>query len=499
MNRLLSIFVLGLLLTACAAAQPLALRLGGEANDYGKDITVDREGNIIVVGYVAGKVDLDPGAGERVVTARGVSDICIVKFDAAGRFKWGFVVGGVGADMPHTAACDAAGNIYVTGYFSAEVYFDPARKATPLVSVGKRDVFVAKYGPDGAHKWSFGFGSTEDDEGMDLALDDRGGLCVTGVLRGSARLDPRGAGGAVMGAGNENVVLARYDTDGAYQWGFTLGGPENDQGCAVRCAAGGDVLLSGLFSGAVDFDPGAGEARCVSNGATDVFVARYSSGGEFRWARSFGGKESDFAAPGGMALDAQGGLLVTGRFRDRVAFGSEKTPTVCVSRGADDVFVARFDGAGKPGWMISMGGPRGDGGHRVACDSKGNVIVGGWFRDTAAFDPATGKGQLTARGKEEGSDGFIAKYDHAGGYAWAFGFGGPGAPPRSPTGLPVGGIVAGLAMDSADRILCTGRFLGAADFAPGPRELPLVSAGGSDVFILRLTPEGELETEGAKK
>ena len=78
---------------------------------------------------------------------------------------------------------------------------------------------------------------------------------------------------------------------------------------------------------------------------------------------------------------------------------------------------------------------------------------------------------------------------------WAFGFGGAVAPPRSATGVPVGGTVAGLAVDPADRILCTGRFLGAADFAPGPREAPLVGAGGSDLFILRLTADGEMEPE----
>ena len=499
MTRFLSVLALGSLLAVSAAAQPMALRLGSEGNDYGKDVTLDREGNIVVVGYVAGKADLDPGSRQRMANVRGVVDICVVKLDSAGRMLWGFTVGGVGADVPQSVVCDAEGNVYVTGYFSAEIYLDPMRKAPPLISVGKHDVFVAKYGPDGTHKWSFGFGSPDDDEGLDLALDGKGGLYVTGVLRGAAQLDPRKGAGGVIGAGNENVVLARYDTDGNYKWGFTLGGPQNDQGCAVRAAPNGDVLLSGYFSGSVDFDPGPADAIRKSNGETDVFLARYTEIGGFKWAQSFGGKEVDYAAQGGMAIDAQGNIHLTGRFRDRVAFGEGKTQTTCVSKGVDDIFLARFDESGKPMWMNAMGGPRADGGHRVACDSKGNVVVGGWFRETACFDPATGKGMLTARGKEEGSDAFIAKYDPSGKYLWAFGFGGPVAAPRNPLTTPLGGTVAGLAIDSADRIVSTGRFMGATDFAPGPREVVLVSSGGSDIFVLRLTADGEMEPEAPKK
>jgi len=161
-------------------AAPAVFRIGGAENDYGKDVTVDGQGNIIVAGYVAGRADLDPGAGERAVTARPPADVCLVKLDGSGKFVWGFAVGGVAADMPHSVVCDGEGNIYVTGYFSAETWFDRARKAPPLRSAGKRDVFVAKYGADGSHRWSLGFGSAEDDEGMDLALDGRRG---TGARR----------------------------------------------------------------------------------------------------------------------------------------------------------------------------------------------------------------------------------------------------------------------------------------------------------------------------
>jgi len=165
----------------------------------------------------------------------------------------------------------------------------------------------------------------------------------------------------------------------------------------------------------------------------------------------------------------------------------------------EDVFVARFDAEGNPLRIVGFGGPRSDGGHRVALDSKGNIVVAGWFRDTAAFDPAGARGRLTARGKGEGSDAFVAKYDGEGRFLWAFRAGSAEAPPPGQPRMVMGAIAAGLALDASDRILCTGRFHGTADFSPDAGEERLVSAGGTDLFLLRLTPEGRLDAEAPTK
>jgi hypothetical protein len=60
------------------------------------------------------------------------------------------------------------------------------------------------------------------------------------------------------------------------------------------------------------------------------------------------------------------------------------------------------------------------------------------------------------------------------------------------TGNESGSIVAGLATDSERNVLMTGRLFGSADVDPGDGRQELASAGGSDVVLVKLTPEGQL-------
>ena len=63
--------------------------------------------------------------------------------------------GGPSTDRGYSVVADAAGNVYVTGYFAGSVDFGGGA----LVSAGNSaDIFVAKFNAAGVHQWSLGFG-----------------------------------------------------------------------------------------------------------------------------------------------------------------------------------------------------------------------------------------------------------------------------------------------------------------------------------------------------
>ncbi|HWP41539.1 MAG TPA: hypothetical protein VNL70_11475, partial [Tepidisphaeraceae bacterium] len=61
-----------------------------------------------------------------------------------------------------------------------------------------------------------------------------------------------------------------------------------DMGQRIVHTPDGGYVVAGLFSGTVDFDPGAGVTARSSRGDTDIFVAKFSAAGEFQWVDQFG-------------------------------------------------------------------------------------------------------------------------------------------------------------------------------------------------------------------
>jgi hypothetical protein len=141
-----------------------------------------------------------------------------------------------------------------------------------------------------------------------------------------------------------------------------------------------------------------------SAGENDAFVRRYDARGAVLWTRQFGSSSPDLAAS--VAVDAAGNALVVGQVGERLP-GQ-------VSAGADDAFVAKFDPSGGLLWVRQFG--------TVAYDTCTSVAVGA-------------QGQVLVAGRTEGSlvtgqpgagntrDGFVRAYDADGALLWTRQFG----------------------------------------------------------------------------
>jgi hypothetical protein len=128
----------------------------GHAYAYG--LAVDNNLNVITCGAFYGKVDFDPGAGTLYLTPpSGVTDGFLHKLDADGNFVYVKQISGSGTKSLLHLETDAGGNIYMSGYFTETVDFNPDRKLkNNLTSFGSLDVFVEKFTPAGHFiRWYF--------------------------------------------------------------------------------------------------------------------------------------------------------------------------------------------------------------------------------------------------------------------------------------------------------------------------------------------------------
>ncbi|MCB0650690.1 MAG: SBBP repeat-containing protein [Saprospiraceae bacterium] len=122
-----------------------AKRVGGSNNDIGYSITTDDENNIYITGHFSGAVDFDPNDGTYYLEGEG-EDIFIQKLDSEGNLIWAKRVGGTGTGDGLSIKVDEMKNIYITGYFSGTIDFDPDENIFNSISAegGPNDIFILK-------------------------------------------------------------------------------------------------------------------------------------------------------------------------------------------------------------------------------------------------------------------------------------------------------------------------------------------------------------------
>jgi len=165
------------------------------------------------------------------------------------------------------------------------------------------------------------------------------------------------------------------------------GGSDFDEGYNVCVDNFQNAYVDGYFrgSGAVDFDPDPVDIENHSVvGGSDMFLSKFDATGDFVWANTWGGPNSDRGD--GIAVDDTWLVYVTGHFEDTVDFdpGGGDSHT---SNGFMDAFLSKFDKNGNYEWTRSWGGGDNDEGYGTAIDSHGNVYVTGYFSNTVDFAP----------------------------------------------------------------------------------------------------------------
>jgi len=382
--------------------------------------------------------------------------------------EWSWSGGDIGDDRAHAVAVDEAGNVVVAGHFYGIVDFGGG----PLTSehlpwldpTDASDIFLAKYSVSGEHLWSRRIGGDADDQALGVTVDDSGDVIVTGICQN--RVD-FGDGTRISGGPEFDIFVAKYSgVNGEYMWAKRFEDLENGYGYSVAVDSGGEVLVTGQFTGSVDFSAGVDEPL-ISAGGADIFVAKLSGiDGSHQWSRSFGSTGAEYGYA--IAVDGYGDVLVVGRFNSILNLGG----ATFSSAGSDDSFVAKLSGIdGSHQWSRSFGSAGYDYATAVAVDGNNNAIVTGYYEGSVNF----GGGNLASAGA---ADIFLAKYSATGTHLWSKRFGATGRDNAH-----------GIAVDSDDCIVMTGSFWNTVDFSGGNDE-PLTSVHYSDIFVAKYSATG---------
>ena len=169
-------------------------------------------------------------AGDTTVTAPPYDDAFVATFTAAGRSGWTHGFGTAAVDRATAIAVSASG-VYVAGATQGRLSGQTA---------GDTDGFLRKYALDGTAAWTRQFGTPESDEILSMAID-ASGLYLAGMTTGTL--------GGQTTAGSADAFIRKYDFDGRVVWTRQFGTSQYDDALGIAVGARG-VYVAGNTRGA---------------------------------------------------------------------------------------------------------------------------------------------------------------------------------------------------------------------------------------------------------
>ena len=259
------------------------------------------------------------------------------------------------------------------------------------------------------------------------------------------------------------IRIYKFRLDGNFVWGLNIENPSNsdNNGEEICLDSFGNVIVGGEYSGTVDFDPGPGVDIHTSNGPYhDIFVCKFDSDGNFKWARTWGGasnSEDDITC---IRTDSSDNIHVSGYFKGLTdfdpgtgvfyldagtvyypflsKFSSDGTWLKAIkwsssggltdqmiitpsnylyvighaSTGAslDKFATSNFNQVFYCAW-IATGDESADG---LDYDTNENIYVTGYFSGVMDLDPGIGVDEKTSNSL----DSYLSKFDKFGNYKW---------------------------------------------------------------------------------
>jgi len=244
------------------SGDPIWSKRFGSANaQEARSVAVDDDGNVVVLGWLFGAGSIDFGGG--VLTSAGGDDLVLAKFDPDGKHLWSKRFGDSMSQEGTSVAVDGMGNVIVVGHFWGSIDFGGGA----LVSTGGRSDFIVKLSASGDHLWSKAFPGGSLNEWPSVTADAAGNVAATGSLRNAINF----GGGELTPVGSAaDVFVVEFDASGNHLWSKRFGDLGIQDGSAVALLDPGHVVVTGKFTGTVDF----GGDPLTSAGSVETFLTR---------------------------------------------------------------------------------------------------------------------------------------------------------------------------------------------------------------------------------
>jgi PKD repeat protein len=260
-------------------------------------------------------------------------DTYVAQFDTGGNRVAGVYYGGTGYDGPFSMHMDNAGDVYVSGqtYSTSAIYY----KGYLSTYQGKGDAFLAKFNPALALLWSTYYGGSEMEYGIDVTTDSLNNVFLAGQTSSTYGVATSSAFQTFLN-GTQDGFLAKFNASGTRVWGTYFGGGDMDDCMGVAVNQANDIYITGKTHSKTGVEYNG--INKTLKGNTDIYVAKFNSGGSRIWGTYFGDTLVDQS--NAIACDRRGAIYITGyvnSIKNIAVNGHQNT-----QGGGQDAFLTKF-------------------------------------------------------------------------------------------------------------------------------------------------------------
>jgi hypothetical protein len=468
--------------SACAQSYEWQRKWGSNPLSYNEsvfaeDICMDEFGNTYSISKGNQSVNFSWSGNVNGVYMSGA----ITKTDSNGNLIWVKLLSGTGASCSPKSINYKNGNIYITGYFSGTIDFDP-NNAQVLLS-GNGNCFISKMNINGDCLWAQSFGSAGS-EPQELDVAQNGDIAITGDMLSQFSF----AGQALNYTTGKDLFIVKYDSSGSEIWGQSFGSGFNtdEEGNSLKFLSDNSLVIVGTFENTIDFNYGPLVNNLISNGSRDAFLLKLNNSGGFLNACSFGATNADLGEA--VTVDNQNNIILTGVKYGNVDFNPNSGVFILNGLGSN-AFICKLQSDFQFIWAKEFESSSGTKGLSISCDNNNDIYTTGTAYGTIDFDPSPIS--VYSLSTSYGSNLYISKLSAFGNFQYA------GLVNNSNSAFEVGTynyyIEPSRILSSSNSIYISGVFKGAYDFNP---DLTLVNninsavtqtgIGSQTAFILKL-------------
>ncbi|GEM_PF-445781 len=283
--------------------------IGSSSYDYAYSVTIDGEGNSILVGYTyTSNFPTTTGAYD---TSLSSTDAFVSKFNAEGSaLIFSTFIGGTSTEYGYGVDTDPDGYVYVCTYTYSTSGFPTTSGCYDASFNGGADIGLSKLNPSGtalSYSTYIG-GSYYDYPFAGVRVDDDGNAYVSGYTSSSNY--PTTSGCYDNSYASYDAFVTKLNAAGsALSYSTFLGGSSSDYGYGLDIDASGNAYVTG-YTYSSNFPTTSG---CYDNSynSTDIFVTKFNStGSALSYSTYLGGTSSDYAYA--IAVSSDGKAFITG-------------------------------------------------------------------------------------------------------------------------------------------------------------------------------------------